>query len=329
MARVKKTALITGITGQDGSYLAEFLLSKKYRVAGIEQPGKKHRDNIAALVDRIELFAGDLADERRIFSLVQRIRPDEIYNLASQSSATASFQKPLETADINGVGPVRMIEAIRRVDPRIRFFQASSAEIFGSSTLTHSPQTEDTPYAPVSPYGAAKLYAHAMVRVYREAHRLFAVSGILFNHESPRRGAEFVTRKISSAAAAIKLGRLRELRLGNLSVSRDWGFAGDYVEAMWRSLQDPKARDYVIATGESHTVREFVEEAFSHLGLDWKKFVKKDPRFVRERERYVPCGDASAARAALGWKPKIGFRALVRMMVDADLKLLQSGEKKG
>ncbi|TSC77826.1 MAG: GDPmannose 4,6-dehydratase [Parcubacteria group bacterium Gr01-1014_33] len=318
MSKNKKTALITGVTGQDGSYLAEFLLRKEYRVFGLVESGKKEQGDIPHVPKEIPLLSGDLRDEESISRAIAKVTPDEVYNLAAQSSSTRSFEFPLATADINGLGPVRILESIRKYAPRARFFQASSAEIFGIAERTR--QNENTPPRPFSPYGAAKLYADAMVSIYRERYGMFAVSGILFNHESPRRGLEFVTRKITSTAVNIKLGHASELRLGNLDTKRDWGFAGDYVKAMWAMLQQKKPKNYVIATGELHSVREFVKKAFSYLGLDWKKYTKVDPQFIRAKELYPPCGDACRARKELRWKPQVSFKELVQMMVDADME---------
>lgn len=315
----KRKALITGIAGQDGSYLAELLLQKGYVVTGIEVPGKNgRRENILHLLDRIELIPGDLRDQTSLDSAIRRVLPDEVYNLAAQSSSVESVRDPLRTADINALGPVRILETIKRISPQTRFFQASSAEMFGATD--EYPQRPNTPFHPVTPYGIAKLYAHWMVVHFRNRHATYAVSGILFNHESPRRSLEFVTRKISHAVAAIKRGMENELRLGDLGAARDWGFAGDYVRAMWLSLQQSEPRDYVISTGEPHTVHEFVEEAFSHVDLDWRKYVTLDNKFVRKDKEYRPCGDASLTRSQLGWMPETSFRDLVRMMVTADLK---------
>ena len=314
-----RTALITGIAGQDGSYLAELLLGKGYHVLGLDAPGRRgRRENIEHLLDRIELISGDLSAQDSMIAAITEARPDEVYNLGAQSSSVESFRDPVRTGDINGLGPVRILDAIRRVSPRTRFFQASSAEMFGKAK--EYPQRLTTPFEPVTPYGAAKLYAHWMVAHFRSRHGIYAVSGILFNHESPRRGLEFVTRKIAHAAAAIKRGVQRELRLGDLDAARDWGFAGDFVRAMWLSLQQEEPRDYLIATGEPHTVREFVEEAFLSVGLDWKKHITLDKEFVRHDEGYRPCGDASLARTRLGWNPETSFRELVRMMVEAELQ---------
>src|SRR3989344_4661946 len=319
----QRRALITGITGQDGSYLAEFLLSKEYKFFGLERRNsQKNRGNIEHLLDRIEVVSGDLLDQGSIIQVLQEVKPDEVYNLASQSFVGESWKQPAFTGDVTGLGAVRVLEAIRLVNPKIKFYQASSSEMFGR--VQETPQNEKTPFYPRSPYGVAKLYAHWITVNYRESYGLFAVSGILFNHESPRRGLEFVSRKITHTVAKIKLGLAKELRLGNLEAKRDWGYAGDYVEAMWRMLQQKKPKDYVIATGKAHSVREFVERAFGHLGLDWKKYVKTDKRFLRPAEVELLRGDASLARKELGWQPKVKFEELVRMMVDNDLLLLSN-----
>lgn len=319
-----KKALITGITGQDGSYLADFLLSKGYAVFGLERrSSQKDRKNISHLLSArrgIELVSGDLLDEASLVHALQDVRPDEVYNLAAQSFVAESWKQPVYTGEVTGLGAVRLLEAIRQVDPSIKFYQASSSEMFGK--VTETPQNEKTVFYPRSPYGVAKLYAHWITVNYRESYKLFTVSGILFNHESPRRGIEFVTRKITHTAARIKLGMAQELRLGNLNAKRDWGFAGDYVEAMWLMLQQKTPKDYVIATGETHSVREFVAETFERLHLHWKKYVVVDKKFLRPAEVDNLTGDARRARKELGWKPRVSFRELVRMMVDADLALL-------
>lgn len=317
-----KTALITGVTGQDGSYLAELLLAKGYRVFGLERrSSQKNRGNIEHLLDKVELISGDLLDEASIVHALKDVQPDEVYNLASQSFVQESWKQPVYTSEVTGIGAVRVLEAVRQVNPEIKFYQASSSEMFGK--VDESPQNEKTRFYPRSPYGAAKLFAHSMTVNYRESYGLFAASGILFNHESPRRGLEFVTRKITNGVARIKLGLASELSLGNLDAKRDWGFAGDYVEAMWLMLQQDKARDYVIATGETHSVKEFVEESFAQVGLDWKKYVKfDDPKHLRPAEVQLLRGDASKARREFSWKPKVGFPELVRMMVESDLSLL-------
>ena len=321
MKKRKKTALITGITGQDGSYLADFLLAKNYRVFGLERRSShRNHGNIAHVLPRITMISGDLLDEASLVHALIQAKPDEVYNLASQSFVAASWKQPVFTGEVTGIGTIRMLEAIRQVNPKIKFYQASSSEMFGGSK--EAPQHERTHFYPRSPYGVAKCYAHWITINYRESYGMFAVSGILFNHESPRRGIEFVTRKITDGVARIKLGLDTELRLGNLDTVRDWGFAGDYVEAMWLMLQQKKPIDYVIGTGQTHTVKEFVEEAFTYAALDWKKYVKIDRQFLRPAEVYHLEADATLAYKKLGWKPKIGFKELVHMMVDADLKAL-------
>ncbi len=316
-----KKALITGITGQDGSYLAEFLLEKGYKVFGLERrSSQKNRQNIEPILGKIELVSGDLLDEASIVHALREVDPDEVYNLASQSFVHESWKQPVYTGEVTGLGAVRVLEAIRQVNPKIKIYQASSSEMFG--TVQETPQSEKTPFYPRSPYGVAKLYAHWITVNYRESYGMFTAAGILFNHESPRRGLEFVTRKITHTAVKIKLGLAEELRLGNLDAKRDWGFAGDYVEAMWLMLQRESPRDYVIGTGETHSVREFVKEAFGHLGLDWEKHVKVDEKFLRPADVYLLRADATRAREELGWRPKVDFKELVKMMVDSDLKLL-------
>ncbi len=317
----KRSALITGITGQDGSYLAEFLLAKGYRVFGmVRRSSTETFERIEHLMDRIELVQADLLDQLSIINIVQKIRPREIYNLAAQSFVPTSFEEPVLTGEFTALGVTRMLEALKLAGRGIRFYQASSSEMFGQ--VTHSPQTMKTPFHPRSPYGAAKLYGHWLTINYRESYNLFAVSGVLFNHESPRRGREFVTRKISDGVARIKLGLQHKLVLGNLKAKRDWGYAGDYVKAMWLMLQQSQPKDYVVATGETHTVQEFVEEAFAHAGLNWKRYVVINKEFFRPAEVHLLCGDASEARRQLKWKPVVGFKELVRMMVDADMALL-------
>ena len=317
----KKTALITGITGQDGSYMAEFLLNKGYRVFGLERrASQKSRENIAHLMNKITLVSGDLLDEASLVHALRQVKPDEVYNLAAQSFVGDSWKQPVYTGEVTGMGVTRMLEAIRQTDPKIRFYQASSSEMFGA--VKESPQNEKTAFYPRSPYGVAKVYGHWITVNYRESYGIFTASGILFNHESPRRGMEFVTRKITHTAAQIKLGLARELRLGNLDAQRDWGFAGDYVEAMWMMLQQKEPGDYVIGTGETHSVKEFIEAAFGHLGLDWKKYVKVDKQFLRPADVRVLLADARRAHRKLGWKPKVGFHQLVAMMADADVERL-------
>ncbi len=320
----KKKALITGITGQDGSYLAELLLEKGYEVYGMVRRSSLDRfDRIEHLQDSIELIQGDLADQTSLDDAVRSIEPDEVYNLAAQSFVPTSWNQPTLTGDVTGLGATRLLEAIRKNKPDAKYYQASSSEMFGK--VREVPQRETTPFYPRSPYGVAKVYAHYITVNYRESYNLFAVSGILFNHESPRRGLEFVTRKITHTAAKIKLGLADELRLGNLDARRDWGYAGDYMEAVWLMLQQESPDDYVIATGETHSVREFVEEAFGHLGLDWQKYVVIDKKFLRPAEVDLLVGDPSKARERLGWSPKVSFKELVRMMVDADIERLKKG----
>jgi GDPmannose 4,6-dehydratase len=315
-------ALITGITGQDGSYLAELLLSKGYEVVGIVRRTSHHSyERIEHLLDRIEVMAADLLDQHSLTMVLQEARPDEVYNLAAQSYVPTSWTQPVLTGEFTALGVTRILEAIRLAHPQTRFYQASSSEMFGRSTET--PQRETTSFYPRSPYGVAKVYGHWITVNYRESYNLYAVSGILFNHESPRRGIEFVTRKVTDGVARIKLGLASELRLGNLDARRDWGFAGDYVEAMWLMLQQPEPQDYVIGTGQTHSVRELVEAAFARVGLDWKRYVKTDPKFVRPAEVDLLQADPSKARRELGWTPKVGFSELVGMMVDADLVRLR------
>ena len=317
----QKRALVTGITGQDGSYLAEFLLEQGYRVFGMVRRASTERfERIDHIKDRIDLVHGDLLDGSSLSRVMSEAKPDEIYNLAAQSFVPTSWQEPVLTAEFTGTGVTRMLEAMRAVCPEARFYQASSSEMFGK--VIESPQNEDTPFYPRSPYGVAKAYGHYITVNYRESYDLKACSGILFNHESPRRGLEFVTRKISHAAASIKLGLQKELKVGNLEARRDWGFAGDYVRAMWLMLQQDTYDDFVIATGETHSVGECIEVAFDHVGIDWKTCVGQDPRFIRPAEVDLLIGDAGRARDKLGWEPEIRFEELIRMMVDADLQLL-------
>jgi len=317
----QKRALITGITGQDGSYLAEFLLQQGYQVYGLVRRVSQPNDaRIAHLLDRVTLLPGDLLDETSLVRALEVAAPQELYNLAAQSFVQVSFAEPTLTGEVTALGVTRLLETVLQVDPTIRFYQASSSEMFGQ--VQEVPQRETTPFCPRSPYGAAKLYAHWMTVNYRESYGLFAVSGILFNHESERRGLEFVTRKITDGAAKIKLGLAQELRLGNLDAMRDWGFAGDYVRAMWRMLQQDTPDDYVIATGETHSVREFCDLAFSSLGLDWQQHVIIDPAFTRPAEVDLLLGDAAKARRRLGWTPRVSFPELVRRMVEADLERL-------
>ena len=313
-----KRALITGITGQDGSYLAELLLEQGYEVFGaVRRASTTNYWRIEHLLDRIALKPADLLDQLSLIRVIDDVKPDEIYNLAAMSFVPASWDQPLLTGEFNSQGVTRVLEAVRHTNPKIRVYQASSSEMYGK--VREVPQTELTPFYPRSPYGVSKVYAHYITVNYRESYDLFAVSGILFNHESPRRGLEFVTRKVTDGVARIKLGLADTLGLGNLDAKRDWGFAGDYVRAMWMMLQQKTADDYVIATGESHSVRELVEIAFAHVGLDWQKYVRQDPRFLRPAEVDHLIGDASKAKATLGWTPDVDFRALVKMMVDADL----------
>jgi GDPmannose 4,6-dehydratase len=320
-----KKALITGITGQDGSYMADLLLEKGYKVYGlIRRSSHEPTDRIHHILDRITLLNGDLTDQSSLDEAVRVSDPDEIYNLAAQSFVPVSWKQPILTGDVTGLGLTRILEAVRRVKPAARFYQASSSEMFGK--VQEVPQTEKTPFYPRSPYGVSKVYGHYMTINYRESYNLFACSGICFNHESPRRGLEFVTRKITYYAAKIKLGLEKELPMGNLDAKRDWGFAGDYVEAMWKMLQADKADDFIIATGETHSVREFVQIAFETLGLDYQKYVRVDPQFLRPAEVDLLLGSPAKIKKALRWEPKVPFQELVKMMVESDLKLLQSGK---
>ena len=317
-----KTALITGITGQDGSYLAEFLLERGYRVVGMTRRSSTDvHERIEHIVDRIEIVSGDLLDQSSITTIVANARPDEIYNLAAQSFVPTSWTQPVLTGEFTALGVTRVLEAIRAVDPKIRFYQASSSEMFGK--VREVPQNEHTPFYPRSPYGVAKVYAHYITVNYRESYDLFAVSGICYNHEGPRRGREFVTRKISDGVARIKLGIAKELRLGNLDAKRDWGYAGDYVRAMWMMLQQSKPEDFVIATGRAHSVKDFVKLAFGAVGLDWEKYVVVDPRFYRPAEVDALLGDPAKAKRMLGWEPQVSFEELAEMMVRADLERLR------
>jgi GDPmannose 4,6-dehydratase len=318
-----KRALITGLTGQDGSYLAEFLLDQGYEVLGmVRRTSTVTFERIRHIQDRVELVQGDLLDQTSLLQLVSDYRPHEVYNLAAQSFVPTSWSQPVFTGDVTGLGVTRMLEAVRVVDPKgIRFYQASSSEMFGK--VREVPQRETTPFYPRSPYGVAKVYGHWIAINYRESYDMFVCSGILFNHESPRRGLEFVTRKVTHGAARIKLGLADELRLGNLDSRRDWGYAGDYVRAMWLMLQQDEPDDYVVGTGETHSVGELVEVAFAAAGLDWRQHVVQDPRFYRPAEVDMLVSDPSKAREKLGWEPKVGFEELVRMMVEADLCRLQ------
>lgn len=323
---MKKRALITGITGQDGSYLAEFLLEQGYEVIGmIRRSSTVNFERIKHIQDQITLAPGDLMDEVSLIGLLREHRPTEVYNLAAQSFVQTSFSQPVFTGEVTGLGVTRMLDAIRIVDPEIRFYQASSSEMFGK--VVEVPQRETTPFYPRSPYGVAKVYGHWITVNYRESYDLFACSGILFNHESPRRGLEFVTRKITHGVAQIKLGLANELRLGNLEAQRDWGYARDYVRAMWLMLQQDRPDDYVIATGETHSVRRFCEIAFDHVGLNYEQYVVQDERFYRPAEVDLLVGDASKARDKLGWRPETSFEELVQMMVEADIKLLKQEHK--
>lgn len=318
-----KVALITGITGQDGSYLAEFLLSKGYKVYGMVRRASVDKyERIAHIMDKIELLQGDLLDQYSLISVLKQSNPTEVYNLAAQSFVPTSWSQPVLTSEFTAIGVTRLLESIRIVNPKIRFYQASSSEMYGQ--VRETPQTELTPFYPRSPYGVAKVYGHYITVNYRESYDLFAVSGILFNHESPRRGLEFVTRKVTDGVAKIKLGLASELRLGNLDARRDWGFAGDYVQAMWLMLQQETPDDYVIATGETRTVRELVQIAFDRVGLDWQQYVKLDPAFLRPAEVDLLVGDPAKAREKLGWSPAVSFEQLVHMMVDADIARLSA-----
>lgn len=317
-----KRALITGVTGQDGSYLAELLLSKGYKVFGmVRRSSTENFERIEHLRDDIEIRQADLLDQLSLIELIEEAEPDEVYNLAAQSFVPTSWIQPALTGEFTALGVTKILEALKLVDRKIKFYQASSSEMFGQ--VQEIPQNEKTPFYPRSPYGVAKVYGHFITVNYRESYDLFAVSGILFNHESPRRGLEFVTRKISDGVARIKLGMSRELRLGKLDAKRDWGFAGDYVKAMWMMLQQKQPQDFVIASGESHTVKEFVETAFGYAGLDWRKFVKVDKKYYRPAEVNQLMGDSRKARKVMGWKPRVNFKGLVHMMVDADLARLK------
>lgn len=317
----QKVALITGITGQDGSYLAEFLLEKGYKVFGMVRRASVEKfERIEHLMGKVELLQGDLLDQYSLASVLQKSKPHEVYNLAAMSFVPTSWSQPVLTSEFTAVGVTRLLEAVRFVDPSIRVYQASSSEMYGK--VQHVPQTEATPFYPRSPYGVAKVYGHYITVNYRESYNLFACSGILFNHESPRRGLEFVTRKVTDGVARIKLGLSNELRLGNLDAQRDWGFAGDYIKAMWLMLQQPVADDYVIATGKTFYVRDLVKVAFDHVDLDWEKFVKIDPAFIRPAEVDLLIGDPSKAKKQLGWEPEVSFEQMIHMMVDADIARL-------
>lgn len=319
-----KRALITGITGQDGSYLAEFLLEKGYQVFGlVRRTSTVKYDRIKHIQDKITLISGDILDQTSLQSAISQAEPDEIYNLAAQSFVQTSWTQPVFTGDVTGLGVTRLLDAIRQVNKNIRFYQASSSEVFGK--VQEVPQRETTSFYPRSPYGVAKVYGHWITVNYRESYGMHATSGILFNHESPRRGLEFVTRKVTHNVAKIKMGLANELRLGNLDARRDWGFAGDYVKAMWLMLQQDEPDDFVIATGETHTVQKLVEIAFGHVDLEWKKYVMQDPAFMRPAEVDLLVGDPSKAGQKLGWEPEVTFVDLVKMMVDADLRMLKDG----
>lgn len=319
----RKVAFITGITGQDGSYLAEFLLEKGYKVYGMVRRASVDKyERIAHIMDKIELIQGDLLDQYSLISALKTAQPTEVYNLAAQSFVPTSWAQPVLTSEFTAIGVTRMLESIRLVDPKIRFYQASSSEMYGK--VLETPQTEATPFYPRSPYGVAKVYGHYITVNYRESYNLYAVSGILFNHESPRRGLEFVTRKVTDGVARIKLGLASELRLGNLDARRDWGFAGDYVQAMWLMLQQDTPDDYVIATGETRTVKELVQVAFDRAGLDWEKYVKLDPAFIRPAEVDLLIGDPAKAKKKLGWTPKVSFEQMICMMVDSDIARLSA-----
>jgi len=315
----RRTALVTGVTGQDGSYLAELLLEKGYEVVGVvRRTSHDSYERIGHLLDKIQVVPADLLDQHSLTAVIRDARPHEVYNLAAQSFVPTSWTQPVLTGEFTALGVTRILEAVRLAHPEARFYQASSSEMFGKAVET--PQRETTPFYPRSPYGAAKVYGHWITVNYRESYGLYAVSGILFNHESPRRGLEFVTRKVSHGVAQIVKGKASELRLGNLDARRDWGYAGDYVEAMWLMLQQPEPEDYVVGTGRQHTVRELCEVAFGAAGLDWHQYVKVDPRFVRPAEVDILQADASKARRQLGWAPRVSFEELVRMMVNADLE---------
>ncbi|MFA0821978.1 MAG: GDP-mannose 4,6-dehydratase [Methanomethylovorans sp.] len=322
-----KNALITGITGQDGSYLAELLYNKGYNVYGlVRRLSTPNTSRIDHIINNVELLQGDLTDQSSLSEAMRIAQPDEVYNLAAQSFVGTSWNQPVHTGDVTGLGMVRVLEAVRNMVPHARVYQASSSEMFGK--VQETPQTENTKFYPRSPYGVAKVYAYWTCVNYRESYDMHISNGILFNHESPRRGIEFVTRKITDGVARIYHGLESELRLGNLDAKRDWGYAGDYVDAMWRMLQQDKPGDYVIATGETHSVEEFVQEAFSIAGLDWKKYVVIDPKFVRPAEVELLLGDASKAKRELGWEPKVHFKELIKMMVEADLERLEPANRK-
>src|SRR6266436_4332714 len=318
-------ALITGITGQDGSYMAELLLDKGYEVFGlVRRSSVKKFDRIEGLLHRVELMEGDLTDQSSLDSAMQAVQPDEVYNLAAQSFVPVSWKQPVLTGDVTGLGVIRILEAMRRHCPKARFLQASSSEMFGK--VRETPQTEKTPFYPRSPYGVAKVFGHYITVNYRESHGTFACSAMGFNHESPRRGLEFVTRKVTHQVAKIKCGLAKKLLMGNLDSKRDWGFAGDYVRAMWMMLQQAEPDDYVLATGKTHSIRELLELAFNVVGLNWEKYVEVDAKFIRPAEVDVLCGDATKAREKLGWEPEVSFEQLIRMMVESDLEAVQRTE---
>ncbi len=318
-------ALITGMTGQDGSYMAELLLDKGYEVFGIVRRTSVHKfDRIERLLDKIELLEGDLTDQTSLDHIVQSVQPDEVYNLAAQSFVPVSWNQPVVTGDVTALGVIRILEAVRKHRPQAKFLQASSSEMFGK--VRETPQTEKTPFYPRSPYGVAKVFGHYITVNYRESHGTFACSAMGFNHESPRRGLEFVTRKVTHQVAKIKCGLAKKLLMGNLDSKRDWGFAGDYVRAMWMMLQQAEPDDYVLATGKTHSVRDLLEAAFNAVGLNWEKYVEIDPKFIRPAEVDVLCGDATKAREKLGWQPEVTFEELIRMMVESDLEAVQRTE---
>ncbi|MEE8060574.1 MAG: GDP-mannose 4,6-dehydratase [Gemmatimonadales bacterium] len=319
------SALITGITGQDGSYLAELLLEKGYQVFGVvRRTSYQGYERIEHLLDKVELLPADLLDQHSLTGVIHDTKPDEVYNLGAQSYVPTSWTQPVLTGEFTALGVTRILEAVRLAHPEARFYQASSSEMFGK--VSETPQRESTPFHPRSPYGVAKVYGHWITVNYRESYGMYAVSGILFNHESPRRGIEFVTRKITDGAARIKLGLAKDLRLGNIDARRDWGWAGDYVDAMWRMLQQPEPEDYVIGTGLTHSVRDLIEIAFAHVGLDWQAYVKQDPKFIRPAEVDVLLADPSKAKAKLGWEPQVGFEEMILRMVDADLERLATNK---
>ena len=320
-----KTAFITGINGMDGSHLADFLLTKDYEVFGMERrTSTPNRTNTSHLEDKITFLNGDLTDQNSLLRCLKECNPDEVYNLAAQSFVGESWNTPEHTSEVTGLGVLRILEAIREYNPKIKFYQASSSEMFGR--MVENPAKESTPFYPRSPYGVSKLYGHWITKNYRESYGMFACSGILFNHESERRGIEFVTRKISDGVARIKLGLADHISLGNLEAKRDWGYAPDYTEAMWMMLQQDEPKDYVIATGETHSIKDFLTEAFNHIGIsDWSKYIKQDPRFMRPAEVDVLRGDYTSAKLDMGWEPKTSFKELVKKMVDNDLKILSNG----